>query len=357
MPPKLSVVICSLNGAAGVDRCARALAMQTIRPSLELIVVDDGSTDATSNVGQAHGATVVRHARNLGLAAARNSGLDAATAPVVAFLDDDCEPEPQWAEQLLTGYEEGVTGVGGPILCAGRDSFMLGYLDRNSPLKPVESDIAKSDNILYRLYLYIGRQWGQREDCSRRNVYSLAGANMSFLRQALIEVGRFDSRFGFGGEDLDLCMRMGRAFPSGRLVFVPEARVMHHFKASVNDTLRRSRAYGRGSARLYRKWPSMPPTFFPGPLLVLTMLLLSKRLPSFGVAAVTVPQLLYPRGLRYAIANRSRASLLDAYVQLAQEAYENIGFLEGLWRFRHFVPESGGQASQASELLERTRPA
>ena len=355
VPPKLSVVICSLNGAAGVDRCIRALAMQTIRPSVELIVVDDGSTDATSDVGRAHGATVVRHASNLGLAAARNSGLDAATAPVVAFLDDDCEPEPQWAEQLLAGYEEGVTGVGGPILCAARDGFMLGYLERNNPLKPVESDIAKSDEILYRLYLYIGRQWEQKENGIRRNVYSLAGANMSFLRQALIGVGRFDNRFGFGGEDLDLCIRMGRAFPSGRLVFAPEARVVHHFKASVNDTLRRSRAYGRGSARLYRKWPSMPPTFFPGPLLVLTMLLLSRRLPSLGVAAAAVPHLLYPRGLRYAIANRSGASLLDAYVQLAQEAYENVGFLEGLWRFRHFVPESDSQALQTHEPLEGTR--
>ena len=357
MPPKLSVVICSLNGAAGVDRCIRSLAIQTIRPSLELIVVDDGSTDATSDVGRAYGATVVRHASNLGLAAARNSGLDAATAPVVAFLDDDCEPEPQWAEQLLAGYEEGVTGVGGPILCAARDGFMVGYLERNNPLKPVESNIAKSNDILYRLYLYIGRQWAQREDCIRRNVYSLAGANMSFPRQTLIDVGQFDNRFGFGGEDLDLCMRIGRTFPSGRLVFVPEARVVHHFKASVNDTLRRSRAYGRGSARLYRKWPSMPPTFFPGPLLVLTMLLLSRRLPSFGVAAVTVPHLLYPRGLRYAVANRSRASLLDAYVQLAQEACENIGFLEGLWRFRHFIPESGSQALQASKPPEKTRPA
>jgi glycosyltransferase involved in cell wall biosynthesis len=354
VPAKLSVVICSLNGAAGVDRCLRALGVQTIRSSLELIVVDDGSTDTTSNVGRAHGATVIRHASNLGLAAARNSGIDAATAPVVAFLDDDCEPEPQWAEQLLAGYEEGVTGVGGPILCAGRDGFMLGYLERNNPLKPVESNIAKSDQLLYRLYLYIGRQWAPREKPARRSVYSFAGANMSFLRQALIDAGRFDNRFGFGGEDLDLCMRIRKAFPSGRLVFVPEARVAHHFRASINDTLRRSRAYGRGLARLYRKWPSVPPTFFPGPFIVLSILLLSRRLPPFSVAAVAVPQFLYPGGLRHAIANHSQVSLLDPYVQLAQETCENIGFLEGLWHFRHLVPESRVEALQAPEHSQGT---
>ena len=110
MSPKLSVVICSLNGAAGVDRCLQALEKQTMS-SLELIVVDDGSTDATSNVGQAHEAIVIRHATNCGLAAARNSGVSAATAPIVAFLDDDCEPDPCWAERLLVAYEEDDTVI------------------------------------------------------------------------------------------------------------------------------------------------------------------------------------------------------------------------------------------------------
>jgi len=354
MSYKLSVIMCSLNGAAGVDRCIRALDKQTIRSSLELIVVDDGSTDATSDIGRAHAATVVRHATNLGLAAARNSGVNAATAPVVAFLDDDCDPEPQWAEQLLAGYEEEVIGVGGSILPAARDGFTLGYLARNNPLKPQEVNLAKSSGLAYRLKIYLQRQWARAEESSLRDVYSFAGANMSFLRQAVIDVGQFDERFRFGGEDQDLCMRMTRAFPSARLVFVPKARVVHHFKPSLHDTLRRSRAYGRGSARLYRKWPSVPPTFFPGPPLVLVVLLLSAILPALAVAAVALPYLLYPRGLRSAIASRSGASLLDAFVQLAQETCGNIGFLEGLWRFRHLVPEARTETIQALEPRERT---
>jgi GT2 family glycosyltransferase len=355
--PKLSVIICSLNGAAGVDRCIRALATQTIRSAMELIVVVDGSTDATGEVGRSHAVIVVTHATNLGLAAARNSGLDVATAPVVAFLDDDCEPEPQWAEQLLASYEEGVVGVGGPILPRSRAGFMLGYLERNNPLKPQESNLAKSNRIPYRFYLYLGRQWTRRQDGTRRDVYSFAGASMSFLRQALTDVGRFDERFVFGGEDLDLCIRMMLTFPSCRLVFAPEVRVAHHFKSSIHDTLRRSRAYGRGSARMFRKWPAVPPVFFPGPLLVLGLLSLSPRFPFLAVAALAVPHLLYPQGLRHALTSRSGASLLDAYVQLAQETCEDVGFLEGLWRFRHLVPESAPVAVPAVMSCEETRSA
>ena len=77
----LTVVICSLNGAAGVDRCLRALAGQTIRSRLEIIVVDDGSADGTSEVGRRHGARVIRHPVNRGLAAARNSGLSGVVRP------------------------------------------------------------------------------------------------------------------------------------------------------------------------------------------------------------------------------------------------------------------------------------
>src|SRR5258708_24835475 len=109
MSPSLSVVICSLNGASGVDRCLRSLRAQTIGSELEVIVVDDGSTDGTSDVAHAGGAIVVRHPCRRGPAAARNSGIKRASAPMVAFLDDDCEPCPQGAEKIFCGIAPGVT--------------------------------------------------------------------------------------------------------------------------------------------------------------------------------------------------------------------------------------------------------
>lgn len=349
MAADLSVVICSLNGAAGLDRCLRALEGQTGPAGLEIIVVDDGSTDDTSSVAHAHGVAVIRHAVNLGLAAARNSGIRAASAPIVAFLDDDCEPEPQWAQGLLDAYGEDVIGVGGVILPYARAGFMLGYLTHHNPLTPLEIELAKSEKLPYRLYLYFRRQWGLAEEHGRRDVYSLVGANMSFRRTVLRETG-FDERFRFGAEDLDLCLRLARDFPGGRLVVTPDAKVKHHFISSLHDTLRRSRAYGRGCARLYRKWPSMRPTVFPGPVLVLALMLASISFPLLLAAAVMLPQLMYPQGLRLAVLRRRLTGAVDAYVELAEEAWGNVGYIEGLWRFRHLIPEA---ARSPAEIAER----
>lgn len=160
---------------------------------------------------------------------------------------------------------------------------------------------------------------------------------MSFRRKVIFDVGHFDDRTPFAGEDLDLCLRVTQGIPCGRLAFVPESRVVHHFEPELRDTLRRSRAYGIGSARLYRKWPSLPPTLFPGPVLVLMLIAASPWVPVLAVAAILMPHLLYPRGLRHAVRHRQPAAILDAYVQLAQETCHSVGFVEGLWRFRRLT--------------------
>lgn len=350
MSADLSVVICSLNGAAGVDRCLTALAAQK-DVDLQVIVVDDGSTDDTSEVAREHGVAVLRHETNRGLSAARNTGIRAAVAPIVAFLDDDCEPEPEWARELVDAYEEGVIGVGGPIVPIAPEGFMLNFLQRNNPLTPLEMNLAHSEKLLYRLYLYVLRQWAPGNRLDKRDVYMLVGANMSFRRALIAEVG-FDERFRFGGDDLDVALQLRRRFPAGRLVVTPDAVVRHHFKPSLRDTLRRARSYGRGGARIYRKWPAKRPTIFPGPVLVLALLVASIFVPYLLAVAVVLPLLMYPKGLLVSVSSRKPSCLLDSYVQLAQEAYGNVGCFQGLWQYRGLVPEP---ATSAAPLDERDK--
>ena len=343
----MSVVVCSLNGADGVHRCLVALHKQTIRRHLELIVVDDGSADATSAVAQADGAIVIRHDHSRGVSAARNAGIRLASAPVVAFLDDDCEPDPTWAEKFLAAYEdEGVLAVGGALSVAEPSGILLNYLARNNPLDPQEADLERSGRIPYRLWLYICRQWKPPRRTGLRKVYSFPSANMSVRRSALTTVGGFDERFRFGSEDEDLCRRLAGAFPEWFLVFEPDARVVHHFRRSFRDTLRRSRAYGRGSALMYRKWPGVRLTLFPFPLVVLVAVALSFRYPLLVPADLLLPHLFYPRGLLSAIADRDARCLLDAYLRLTQESCDDVGVIEGLWRFRRFAPEPSADAIQ-----------
>jgi Glycosyl transferase family group 2 len=242
------------------------------------------------------------------------------------------------------------------------------YLDRHNPLQPLELNLASGDRLLYRLRLYLQRQWRAPAATGggatsvpgpdaagppgSRDVYSLVGANMSFRRDVLLAAGGFDDRFRFGAEEVDLCLRLRRAVRPVRLVHVGDARMTHHFKPSLRDIMRRSRAYGRGSARLYRKWPELPPTIFPGPVAVAAMLALSALYLPLLAVALLLPLVLYPQGLRSALAGGGLTCLLDGYLQLGQETCEDFGFAEGWWLFRHLAPEPPEPPRQVGETAE-----
>ena len=176
---------------------------------------------------------------------------------------------------------------------------------------------------------------------------------MSFLRSAFLAVGGFDERFRHGAEENDFCRRLLNAFPGRSLVFVPAASVVHHFEASLRKTLKRNYAYGRGVAQFYRKWPTARPTFFPGPVVFLMILGMTIRFPELAIAALAIPQALYPSGIRSAIARRRLSCLVDSYVQLVQESSEDVGFIHGLWCFRHLhIHPSKGAVLALSEAQE-----
>jgi glycosyltransferase involved in cell wall biosynthesis len=346
MHADLTVVLPTLNGARTLDRCLAALTAQLPGPSLEIIVVDDGSSDDTIDVARRHGVKVISHPENRGLAAARNTGAQAASAEIVAYVDDDCEPEPEWASQLVSVFSTcgtDVVAVGGSLIPQTPPGYLAGFLHRHNPLAPVELNVSRSNNVFYRFALYLKRQWATTTAVERRDVYSVVGANMAF-RRTIFNVAKFDERLKFGSEELDIFLNLAQSVPGARVVFDPAIRVTHHFEPGLRDTFRRSRAYGFGAARLYRKWPSVPPTVFPGPFLVILLLGSAAYLPILLVAGILVPLVLYPQSIIYAVRARIPAALLDGYVQLLQEAHANVGFFLGIWRFRRFAAEQGTAA-------------
>lgn len=127
--PLVSVVLNTFNRADVVSRAIDSVLAQSWR-DLELVVVDDGSHDATREVVTSNRDARLRyvHRTNGGLAAARNTGLEASRGELVAFLDDDDLVRPAWLDRLverLDAIGAGVVSCGAEVRSAGERSTLL----------------------------------------------------------------------------------------------------------------------------------------------------------------------------------------------------------------------------------------
>jgi glycosyltransferase involved in cell wall biosynthesis len=113
--PVVSVVVPSRNATATIPALFAALDRQVFSQPWEVVVVDDCSTDGTAEIAEGWGARVVRLESQSGPAAARNAGLAAARAPLVAFTDADCEPTPKWLAELVVALGDADIATG-PVL-------------------------------------------------------------------------------------------------------------------------------------------------------------------------------------------------------------------------------------------------
>ena len=225
--PRVSVVCCSYNGESTIRDTLEALA-RIDYPDYEVIVVDDGSTDATAAIARSYGVRVVS-TPNRGLSAARNVGLHTATGKIVAYIDDDAYPDPSWLRFLVHRFGEGgFCGVGGPNLLPPEDGAVAECV-ANAPGGPCH--VLVSD----------------------REAEHIPGCNMAFEKSWLERVGGCDPQFRTAGDDVDLCWRLQEA--GGRLGFHPAAVVWHHRRASLRRYWKQQVGYGKAEALLAHKWP------------------------------------------------------------------------------------------------------
>ena len=113
---RLSVYIPCYNAARFIEASVNALLSQT-RPPDEILVIDDGSPDNSAQLASRLPVRVIRHDKNKGLAAARNTAFLHATHPLVGAIDADVLPEPNWLEHLLTHFADPqVVGTGGRLI-------------------------------------------------------------------------------------------------------------------------------------------------------------------------------------------------------------------------------------------------
>lgn len=225
--PKVSVVICSYNGSRTIRFCLDGV-LKLQYPDYEVIVVDDGSTDSLATIAAQYPVRLIR-CENQGLSNARNVGLNAAMGKVIAYLDDDACPEPDWLNFAVDKLQHGgFVGVGGPNIAPIGDGDTATAV-AHSPGGPIH--VLLSDTIAEHI----------------------PGCNMTFITEALRLIGGFDKQFRVAGDDVDICWRLQSR--GWRLGFAPAAVVWHKRRNSLQAYWRQQLNYGKAEALLERKWP------------------------------------------------------------------------------------------------------
>ena len=305
----------------------------------EVVVVDDGSSDGTAAVAARRGARVVRHRRRRGLAAARNSGVAAARGEIVAFTDDDCLPARGWLGGLRRAWADAghdVAGIGGPALPTGPDSAVIRYLELGQPGwdRRRSTSRARPPRPTASSCISCGTPPTARRAARGPSTRSSA-RTCRFADGRSSRPAASTTAFTFGAEEEELCVPHPRRRLGHRdaAPLHADARVAHVFAPGLLDTLRRSRAYGRGSARLYLKHRRTP-TLFPFPLLVGGLALAAARRPRHLPLVALVPLALFSRGPRAALRSRDSVHLAAPFIQLAQEAASDVGFVRGYVQMR-----------------------
>jgi len=223
---KVSFIVAAFNGADFLVRCLDSLLAQTI--AVEVVVVDDGSTDGTPELleGYRSRVTILRQS-NQGVSAARNAGFAASHGELVCFLDQDDWVEPEYAERLAASLD-------------ADEQAVAAYGDRveHSTLGGIENE-----------KIVVLRDRGRNPRLALLPEMFLVSPGALLIRRSALErAGAFESRFSSAGEDWDLCLRLADL---GTFAYVPQP-LFHYRRHHASGLHRGFMTIHRGCKRLLR---------------------------------------------------------------------------------------------------------
>jgi glycosyltransferase involved in cell wall biosynthesis len=228
---QVAVIIPVWNGEAVLARCLDALARQTIpRDTYQIIVVDNGSSDATARIARSYTGVELLEEKRPGSYVARNLGIGRVRAPITAFTDADCEPAPDWLEQILRAA---AANPGFGVLAGKIDLF---------------DEIAQEREVFgdYERLFSFPQAHAARGNCATAN-----WASETALLKAL---GGFDAALKSGG-DRQMALRIR---DSGHpLVYVPAMVVRHPVRASRAELVRKRQRLSGGRWDRTRQRPRL----------------------------------------------------------------------------------------------------
>jgi glycosyltransferase involved in cell wall biosynthesis len=225
----ISVVIPAFNAEATISKVVEAVRGQDLSEELEVIVVDDGSTDQTAAKARQSGAVVVRQ-ESRGPAGARNTGWRTAHGMTVLFTDSDCRPHRDWARKLLAGFTD-------PEVAAVAGSY----------------GIWNPQSWLAR---HIHAEIMDRHAGMPSSIRAFGSYNVAIRKEVLEKLDGFDDNYPrASGEDNDLSYRILEA--GFTIAFRREALVDHLHQESIVPYLREQARHGYYRMLLYRTHPKM----------------------------------------------------------------------------------------------------
>lgn len=209
---QFSLIVCTRGRPLFLERMLLGVALLRYH-AFELIIICDPTDPGTTECAMRHAPEArVGSCSTANLAKARNIGLSMARGDIVAFLDDDSVPEPDWLDQLAATYvDPDITAAGGFIRAQNGIQFQH---------RVVVIDEFGTDYRRPRIPRRLPKGW----------FISLTGTNFSVRRTAALALGGFDEIYSYFLEETDFLLRLQRA--GGRVCAVGSAEVHHGYAAN-----------------------------------------------------------------------------------------------------------------------------
>lgn len=218
MPIEISLVILNYNGAQWLDRCLESICNQTAVNRLEVIITDNGSTDASREISERYAPRLpslrfINNGKNLWYCEANNIGAAAAQSPLIFILNNDLWLEPDCIEMILRAVAENLEV----------DEFAV--------------RVVNYDDDTFQGFGALGIDWfgvgTSMPDHSRpQPMFSGYGCAFVIRKDCFFKVGAYPPEFLIYGDELDLGWRV--LMSGGRVMSVPAARVHHRGAAVAN---------------------------------------------------------------------------------------------------------------------------
>ena len=232
--PFVSVIIPVRNRPAEISECLESLlAVDYPQELLEIIVVDDASTDNTPQVVSLYPVRLISLRENRGASHCRNLAGRQARGDLLAFIDSDCIASPEWLRQLVPAFkDDAVSAVGGLV-----DSYYE------------EKSLDKYEKV--KSSLIIGT-WFKRSEKKDRFFY-VPSCNLIIRRGTFLKLGGFEETLHVG-EDVDLCWRLQDG--GHELEYRPQGRILHKHRNELGAFARRRYDYGTSEPILQKRHTS-----------------------------------------------------------------------------------------------------